>query len=79
MILSRIMSLVMDGIPQELSIKTLNLKDHYQFVFESIHRHLVLVVLPEAVPPPVLYEHLQIMDLPIEAYDDIFLGGVWYI
>ena len=79
MILFRIMSLVMEKIPQELSIKTLNFKDHYQCVFESIHQHLVLVVLPGVVPPPVLYEHLQIMDLPIEAYDDIFLGSVWYI
>ena len=66
----------MDGIPMDRSIKTLNLKYHYQYVFEPIHQHLVLVVLPGVVPPLVLYEHLQIMDLPIEAYDDILLGSV---
>ena len=73
------MSLVMDGIPKDIRIKTHNLKYHYRYVFKPIHQHLVLVVLPGVVPPPVLYERLQIMDLPIEAYDDILLGGVWDI
>ena len=69
----------MDGIPMDRSIKTLNLKYHYHNVFEPIHYHLVLMVLPGVVPPPEVYEALQLADLTVEAHEDIILVGVWEI
>jgi len=48
--LFRIMSLVLDGIPRDLNIKTLNLRYHYPDVLEPIHN--LLIMLPRVVPPP---------------------------
>ena len=49
---------------------------HYHNVFEPIHYHLVLMVLPGVVPPPEVYEALQLADLTVEAHEDIILVGV---
>ena len=54
----------------------LNFKYHYPDVFEPINDHLVLMVLPGVVPPPELYEALQLANLTVEPHNDIILVGV---
>ena len=46
------MSLVLDEIPRDLNIKTLNFMDHYPDIFKPVCYLLVLLMFLGVVPPP---------------------------